>query len=89
MLERTMEGDEHMITREQALKLHYRDEIHNEELPCGGKYSNTWRVNGLVQTWKRDVERFRVPIKFGLRGYGEITELNSDQFHLASECPHR
>ena len=42
-----------------------------------GKY---WRVrrNGATQTWKRDPNRFRIPVKFGLKGYGQITE--SDDF---------
>jgi hypothetical protein len=34
-----------------------------------------WRVrrNGKTQTWKRDPERFRIPLKAGLRSYGEAT----------------
>jgi hypothetical protein len=32
------------------------------------------RRNGKTQTWKRDAERFRIPIKFGLKFCGEITQ---------------
>lgn len=34
-----------------------------------------WRArrNGRTQTWKRDPGKFRIPIKMGLRNYGELT----------------
>lgn len=37
-----------------------------------GRY---WRVrcNGRTQTWKRDLFRYRIPVKAGLRACGEIT----------------
>lgn len=37
-----------------------------------------WRVrrNGKTQTWKREPMRFRIPVKAGLRAYGEITNGN-------------
>ena len=28
---------------------------------------SAWRRNGVTQTWKRDIERFRVPAKYGFR----------------------
>ena len=31
------------------------------------------RRNGATQTWKRRPGEFRIPIKIGFRGYGEIT----------------
>jgi hypothetical protein len=34
----------------------------------------TIRLNGQIQRWKRDPKRIRIPYKYGLRGYGEITE---------------
>lgn len=45
------------------------------------------RVNGKCQTWKRDPFRFRLPVKYGLYGYGEITDKNCENFHLDTECP--
>ncbi len=40
------------------------------------KSGNLWQVrrNGRTQTWKRSPERFRIPIKYGFRFCGEITE---------------
>lgn len=32
------------------------------------------RRNGKTQTWKTRPAEFRIPIKFGLYGYGEITQ---------------
>lgn len=57
---------------------------------------NWWRVrrNGATQTWKRDAARIRIPLKFGFRGTGAVTEadfrsgpagdaLNPDHFRVA------
>jgi hypothetical protein len=53
-----------------------------------GKY---WKVrrNGKTQTWKREPNRFRIPIKYGLKGYGEITQdsLQSDELVISREQP--
>lgn len=35
------------------------------------------RRNGATKRWKRDPERFRVPVKFGLKGTDAIVDLNS------------
>ena len=32
------------------------------------------RRNGRTQTWKTRPSEFRIPIKFGFKGYGEITQ---------------
>lgn len=32
------------------------------------------RVNGRVQLWKRDLNRVRIPFKYGMYEYGAITE---------------
>lgn len=83
-----------MITKEQAIKLTHRDELHYGECidivgPKGGLKSKreTWRVNGRAQTWKRDPARFSVPLKYGFNGpYTYLTQDNAEDFHLASEC---
>jgi hypothetical protein len=46
-----------------------------------------WRQNGQLQLWKTMPNRFRLPIKFGLRQYGEINADNVGDFHFASSCP--
>lgn len=45
-----------------------------------------WRANGACQEWKRTPERFRLPIKYGLRGYSEITDHDNAEFHTAQSC---
>jgi hypothetical protein len=40
-----------------------------------------WRVNGKVKLWKTNPNRISVPVKWGLREYGYITESN---LHLIS-----
>lgn len=54
----------------------------NEELRKGMGYHvkrgdrncQRWRVSGQMQTWKRDPERFRIPVKFGLYSNDAITQ---------------
>lgn len=46
-----------------------------------------FRVNGQPQTWKSRPDRVRVPVKFGLKYHGNITEENLEYWHLSSECP--
>lgn len=42
----------------------------------------TWRRNGKTQTWKTRPDEFRIPVKFGLYGYGQITHLNADEVQV-------
>jgi hypothetical protein len=45
------------------------------------------RVSGSLKTWKRDPERFRLPVKHGLYVNGEITKSNAHQWHVSGDCP--
>ena len=42
----------------------------------------TWRRNGQTKTWKRDTNRFRVPVKYGLYRYGAVTDDNAYLVHV-------
>jgi len=42
----------------------------------------TWRVNGKIKTWKRDPERFQLPIKYGLKTCDYLTNENAYLFEL-------
>lgn len=46
-----------------------------------------WRRNGATQTWKTRPDEFRTPIKYGLRGYGQLTQTNAGEFHTPADCP--
>ena len=39
-----------------------------------------WRANGKCKTWKRNPERFQLPIKHGLYNYAYITNENAHLF---------
>lgn len=82
-----------MITKEQAINLGYRTIIHygvcSKEIGLKGRISHKieqWRVNGLRKTWKKEPEKFSVPIKNGLYSYGYLTNYNCSQFHLLEDC---
>jgi len=69
------------ITLEQAKALRHGDVLHVER-DC-----SRWRVNGKVQTWKRDPARVRVPLKHGLYRYDYLTEPYLTRFHFERDCP--
>lgn len=80
------------ITKEQAFtasEFHYNMGCIRKEGPRGGitERSEVWRRNGQIKTWKRDPERFQVPIKYGLRGYGYMTDVTAGDFHVPADCP--
>lgn len=63
-----------MITLEQAKKLQYRDVLHHVTFKNADGTPTRWRVNGKVQTWKRNPERVRIPVKHGMYDYDYLTE---------------
>lgn len=46
-----------------------------------------WRRNGRTQTWKTRPDEFRVPIKYGLYDYSDITQRTASEFHVVVDCP--
>lgn len=91
-----------MITKQQAIELGdwhsdiCKDIHYTGKADCarhvgkrGGikEYVTHARPNGKCQTWKRDPLRFRLPVKHGMYDYGEITQDNAGDWHLASDCP--
>lgn len=71
-----------MITKQQAVSA---SAFHEEHEP-GAKVFR-WRRNGTTQTWKTRPSEFRVPVKYGIRSYGNITEVNAGDFHTEEDCP--
>lgn len=59
--------------------------------PRGGikEHTTTCKVNGQLKTWKTRPGEYRLPIKHGMRGYGEVTPASAHQFHNLDECPLR
>lgn len=73
-----------MITRQQALTV---NQFHEDHEPAGKICQ--WRRNGTTQTWKTRPDEFRIPVKYGLRSYDQITQDNASQFHAEADCPTR
>ena len=80
------------ITLEQAKSLTWRDNLEHVKLTNADGTPMRFRVNGMVKTWKRDVNRIRVPLKHGLYDTGYLVnntfeggrfELNLDEVSLA------
>lgn len=57
--------------------------------PKGGEYVQIqrFRRNGVTQTWKTRPDHFRVPVKYGFKGYAEITHDNAEFYHTEQDCP--
>lgn len=66
---------------------HYGLAIGCYSTETGKPHAVKCRVNGALKTWKRNPERFRIPVKYGLYDYGEITNENATDWYLPSECP--
>ncbi len=80
-----------MITKDQAMKcqdFHYNG-CTRRIGPRGGVTEKTesWRRNGVTKVWKTRPDEFRVPLKYGLKAYGELTHLNASEFHVEGDCP--
>lgn len=80
-----------MVTKDQAMtetEFHYGECVRTVG-PRGGVTERVehWRPNGALKVWKTRPDEWRLPIKYGMRGYSYIDQYNADQFHVAGECP--
>ena len=80
------------ITLKQAKSLTWRDNLEHVTLKNADGTPMRFRVSGMVKTWKRDLDRIKVPVKHGLYENGYIVngtfegggfELNLDEINLA------
>ena len=71
------------MTIDELKQVKYRQSLfHTKQFDKSGSMQ-CWRVNGKVQTWKRNPERISVPVKHGLFDFGYITEDNCGDFILS------
>ena len=72
------------ITLKQAKELDYGDMLHHDSMVNSDGSPLRLKVNGKPKTWKRDLDRIKVPVKHGLYQYGEITNgtIEGNQFTL-------
>jgi len=80
-----------MITKQQALTaraFHAEGACHRSVGPRGGvtETSEVWRRNGATKTWLTRPNEFRLPIKYGLRDYSAISELEVNRMHVPEDC---
>ena len=58
---------------DEAKKLKYGEIIHHISEKNADGTPLRLRVNGAPKTWKRDPERLAIPVKYGMYGYGYLT----------------
>ena len=79
-----------MITKTEAMtaRVFHYGECRAKVGPRGGVTISReeWRRNGQTQTWKTRPEEFRVPVKYGYSGTGQIRETDADSFHTEENC---
>jgi|WetSurMetagenome_2_1015567.scaffolds.fasta_scaffold530174_2 hypothetical protein len=88
-----------MITKEQCQALRYGATLHytgrhncNQTIGARGAIKETIthvRKSGECKTWKRNINRFYMPVKYGLYENAYIDQNNCQDFHLETDCPLR
>lgn len=88
-----------MTTSEQPAPLTYQEALTEHEFhygqcsktigPRGGVTIRIecWRRNGQTKIWKTRPGEFKLPVKYGRRNYGSLTQHQAGYFHPASRCP--
>lgn len=80
-----------MITKEQALTAqHFHENGCKRTVgPRGGVADKivVWRRNGRTKTWKTRPKEWVVPVKFGIYGYGTISDIVAASYHVPEDCP--
>lgn len=74
------------VTIEDAKQLQYRNVVHISD---NAGQCTRFYVNGKVRTWKRNPNRIRIPLKFGMYSFGlgyAITEDNVSNYHREGDC---
>lgn len=61
------------ITLKQAKQLQHGDILYHRSITKSDGTPQRWRVNGMPKLWRTDPKRIKVPLKYGLYAYGELT----------------
>jgi hypothetical protein len=70
------------VTKEQAMTA---SAFHEDHEPGAKVYR--WRRNGVTQVWKTRPAEFRVPVKYGIHSYGQLTQIEAHRYHTEDDCP--
>ena len=71
-----------MITLEQAKNLQHGNTLHHVTNKNADGTPQRWRVSGKVKRWKRDPNRIKIPLKYGLYVYDYLTNDNLELLSL-------
>lgn len=63
-----------MITLQEAKNLKHGDILYHTNNKNADGSKQRWRVNGKVKIWKRNPEKVKVPLKYGMYRYDYLTE---------------
>ena len=69
-----------MITKQQAVDARHGDIFHHVSETNADGTPLRVRVTGKCKTWKRDTNRFRLPVKYGLKQSLAIDQDNANQW---------
>jgi hypothetical protein len=72
-----------MIDAKIAKNINYHDVLHHLIQKNADGSPQRWVVNGNIKFWKRDRERFCIPVKHGLTTHAYVTEHNGHDFEVA------
>ena len=73
------------ITLNEAKNLKHGQIIYHTIHKNSDGSAQRWKVNGKVQTWKKDLNRVKIPIKNGLRNCDYLTENELDLISLTAD----
>lgn len=71
-----------MITKDIAVAAKHGDIFHHITLRNADGTPLRVRVTGKCGTWKRQPEKFRLPVRHGLKSNGCISELNGHKWAI-------
>jgi len=73
------------ITLNEAKNLKHGQIIYHTIHKNSDGTAQRWKVNGKVQTWKKDLNRVKIPVKYGMYRYDYITENELDLISLTAD----
>lgn len=62
------------------INAYFIDSVFHKEATKADGSPQEWRVTGKLKTWKTRPTHFRLPLKYGMYDFGELTHTNADQF---------
>jgi len=73
------------ITLNEAKNLKHGQIVYHTINKNSDGTAQRWKVNGKVQTWKKDLTRVKIPVKYGMYRYDYITENELDLISLTAD----